>query len=223
LPPAQANDPESVRIEGDYPAAHSMDSAWFAVDQDGHIAYCETDEDGLLPHSAFILSWAYDEDVEARAEPLRQALTGGSLPREDEDDFWFDGKTLAGFGLFVYGSENNRAYLPWAYRRTFVPKQPLHVDQLPPAVRNALKGLTLSSVHFAEAKRIFPADHATCDGWGPVYLCSDGKTVRPIPGREEEYRTFCRDAGWPNKETAGLHFEGLDDEPPAKPRRKRKR
>lgn len=33
----------------DYPAGHSMDSAWFGVDKNGHVAMFETGEDGALP------------------------------------------------------------------------------------------------------------------------------------------------------------------------------
>ncbi|MCB9760728.1 MAG: hypothetical protein H6739_12875 [Alphaproteobacteria bacterium] len=33
----------------DVPAAHSMDTEWFAVDQDGHVARFDTGEDGALP------------------------------------------------------------------------------------------------------------------------------------------------------------------------------
>ena len=35
--------------EGDYPAAHSTDSCWFAVDAEGHVAYADTGETGTLP------------------------------------------------------------------------------------------------------------------------------------------------------------------------------
>jgi hypothetical protein len=36
----------------DFPAAHSMDTAWFAVDLDGHVAVFETGEAGALPKGA---------------------------------------------------------------------------------------------------------------------------------------------------------------------------
>lgn len=37
----------------DYPAAHSMDSAWYALDKDGYIAQMDTSENGVLPRIAF--------------------------------------------------------------------------------------------------------------------------------------------------------------------------
>lgn len=36
----------------DFPAAHSMDTAWFAVDEDGNVARFETGEDGAVPAAA---------------------------------------------------------------------------------------------------------------------------------------------------------------------------
>ncbi len=36
----------------DFPAAHSMDSAWFAVDDDGRVARFDTGEEGAVPHVA---------------------------------------------------------------------------------------------------------------------------------------------------------------------------
>jgi hypothetical protein len=36
-------------MDMDYPAAHSMDSQWFAVDRDGHVALFETGESGSVP------------------------------------------------------------------------------------------------------------------------------------------------------------------------------
>jgi hypothetical protein len=52
----------------DYPAAHSMDSAWFAVDRDGRVAYFSTGEAGAMPEDAAD-SDALDEAL--RALPAR--------------------------------------------------------------------------------------------------------------------------------------------------------
>src|SRR6185295_8980906 len=37
----------------DYPAAHSMDTTWFAVDRDGHIAVFDSGEAGAVPRDAY--------------------------------------------------------------------------------------------------------------------------------------------------------------------------
>ena len=44
----------------DYPAAHSMDSCWFAVDKDGHVAFFETGESGAMPETGAAGDDAYD-------------------------------------------------------------------------------------------------------------------------------------------------------------------
>jgi hypothetical protein len=38
----------------DFPAAHSMDTGWFAVDRDGHVAFFESGEAGAVPTEAFL-------------------------------------------------------------------------------------------------------------------------------------------------------------------------
>jgi hypothetical protein len=37
----------------DYPAAHSMDTTWFAIDNDGNVAVFETGESGCVPEGAY--------------------------------------------------------------------------------------------------------------------------------------------------------------------------
>ena len=39
-------------MEPDYPAAHSMDTDWFAVDKDGHVAVFASGEAGAVPVAA---------------------------------------------------------------------------------------------------------------------------------------------------------------------------
>jgi TPR repeat protein len=38
-------------IENDYPAAHSMDTYWFAIDEAGEVAHMITGEEGPIPHN----------------------------------------------------------------------------------------------------------------------------------------------------------------------------
>src|SRR5512145_777999 len=39
----------------DFPAGHSMDSTWFAVDDDGEVGYFDTGEGGAMPLEGFPL------------------------------------------------------------------------------------------------------------------------------------------------------------------------
>jgi hypothetical protein len=81
-------------MDSDFPAAHSMDSCWFAVDRDGHVGYFRTGEAGAMPGSG--LSGDAAEDLvdrllaslpraEAVHDPRGHALPGqtpgfGDLP-----------------------------------------------------------------------------------------------------------------------------------------------
>ncbi len=58
----------------DFPAAHSMDTTWFAVDELGHVASFESYENGHVPERA------EDEDVLFDLWRLRHP--GG------DEDFW---------------------------------------------------------------------------------------------------------------------------------------
>ena len=54
----------------DFPAAHSMDSCWFAVDETGAVAAFDTGEGGSIPVSGFpmngqALEWGEDHLAEA--------------------------------------------------------------------------------------------------------------------------------------------------------------
>ena len=43
-------------MDMDFPAAHSMDTVWFAVDRDGHVACFDSSEDGTVPEAYFAAS-----------------------------------------------------------------------------------------------------------------------------------------------------------------------
>jgi len=47
--------------EKDYPAGHSTDSSWYAIDECGHVAACFTSESGALPENAVEIG-SYEEE-----------------------------------------------------------------------------------------------------------------------------------------------------------------
>jgi hypothetical protein len=70
-------------MDADFPAAHSMDTAWFAVDADGHIAFFDTGENGLVPQSA----WGPPTPPREVVNPFTggtMLVTGGTLDPEGE-------------------------------------------------------------------------------------------------------------------------------------------
>lgn len=66
--------------EGDFPAAHSMDSAWFAVDADGHVARFDTGENGAVPNTAAPGGGNFEVDFDAL---LLDALLAGIALRDE--------------------------------------------------------------------------------------------------------------------------------------------
>jgi hypothetical protein len=139
-----------------------------------------------------------------------------------------EGEELAAkLGVFFYDYDD-WAFDPIApYKRAAVPKTPLHVDQLPPTLRKRAKEARLAEVDFALREFVQPLELYPCVYWYEedrvAYLCSDGKTVRPIPAMEHRFADFCKQFRAENpKEAEKLIFEGLQEEP-KKPRRRRRK
>jgi hypothetical protein len=188
-------------MQVDFPAAHSMDTAWYAVDQEGHVAVFVTGSDGHVPRGA-----ATSED----APPL---------PPELRDDLF----------AFEYEEHFEYSFFAQPYTRTDVPARPLHIDQLPPQLREAYGRLRFDALRFAEAEHVQPLEFAACDAWGgeawPIYLSGDCTTVRPVPGREQEFQALCEEVkGHLPPELKNLRFEGLEEPKPKRraPRRRKK-
>lgn len=66
----------------DVPAAHSMDTTWFAVDDDGVVAIFESSEDGAVPHAAASGGGAGDPSFDTF--PLKAALFLRAGPLDDD-------------------------------------------------------------------------------------------------------------------------------------------
>lgn len=88
-----------------------------------------------------------------------------------------------GFFIFEYIDSFQPFYHP--YTRTWEPGEPLHVDQLPPAVRKRLKEATLADRTFAETPHIQPAEHWRCHSAQQDWQGLDG-SVHPFEYPEEE-------------------------------------
>ena len=251
-------------MEPDYPAAHSMDTTFFAVDRDGHVALFNTGEAGCVPENAcqnenilrtltgvlprceiiydpagyrlpgskrmagywspglgypvlmFLSSLdAVREDLAAGTAVTVRATTdnvvfwrelseerhealianghclGGSYlfdPEDDTEDEERIRPNPSAYGLFYYDhlTEN---WISGPYGRQRIPAQPVHVDQLPPTVRNEFKSFVFDKLRFTEAPHVQPMEHAPCHSWEGAWLDLSGKR-RPVPGREAEFADY---------------------------------
>jgi hypothetical protein len=198
----------------DFPAAHSMDTEWFAVDRDGHVALFSTGEAGSMPLAA-------GAGGEGAVDDMLRAL-GSKQTQEGLDyDEAAVGRELARLGLHVYQDASD--FFSGPYRRAHKPKKPLHVDQLPPELRDDVKAMRFDGLSFAEKKVLQPCQYTDGVAWSSAYVAEDGKTVRPIPGHEKEYRKEVAEMLEEDpEELERYRFEGLEEEKPKPPKRRHK-
>jgi hypothetical protein len=246
-------------MEPDYPAAHSMDAQWFAVDRDGHVGSFSSGEAGAVPvhgvigdNDVLLLDRIQNlpatgktiYDLRGRRElsrseepphvwtaahfhvllflsalePLREAIAAGraievpategkavvfrtltdeelkcyhALPEFQGSFYCFivdnEGeRSLARCGFYEYSHLTDN-WISGPYGRQTIPSQPLHIDQLPPALRDYLGRLRLENVRFADSPYIQPVEHTECESWESAYLDVSYRRIRPIPGKEDEY------------------------------------
>jgi hypothetical protein len=196
-------------MHADYPAAHSMDTDWFAVDRDGRVGYFSSGENGPVP-----VGQRSDADLEELVVNHLRAAAG--QPGLSDDD-WFlaqDEAYLTSLGIFVFTHPHASEWVE-PYARGPGAGRPVHVDQLPPHVRDQCRRVRFP-ISFAEVEGLQPCEFVECSHWGysAGYVCGDGKTLRAFPGHEEELRrlwaTYCRN---PWAQERGLRVEG-DEGPP---------
>jgi hypothetical protein len=214
-------------MEPDYPAAHSMDTFWYAVDKEGHVGVFFTGENGHLP--SVPAGPFQDTDLMEFVRQLRGGAPRGDDEEEDEDEE-FDWDAVVGEaaerGLFVYEYDEEELPVAAPYGIMAEPKAPLHADQLPPRLRKLCKQVRFDKVTFPGSEHVQPAEHVKCDFWSDeevAYLASDGKTIRPLPGKEKRFADFVAEFrnDFP-KEAKKFRFEGGEDRP-APPKRPRKK
>jgi hypothetical protein len=147
-----------------------MDTLWFAIDKNGHVAMLDSSEGGAVP-----MEWDHDEG--AAYDQLEQLAVklGGQAP----DDY--DPRLLAEkCGLFLYEGPGGNAE---PYDRAIVPKKPLAATSIP----ELAKQWPRFEGSFADHERLQPAEHwKEIVSWSASWVGTDG-TLRCVPGREDEY------------------------------------
>jgi hypothetical protein len=204
---------EGNAMEADFPAAHSMDSEWYAVDAHGHVAIFSTGENGHAPtlstidESALLTLWEFFHPGE-----------GDEIERVYEDPS--AAAREMGVFYYAYGHEFDPI---GTYGREDGPATPLHVDQLPPTLRERfLDSIEFHRLNFLDTPVVQPLEWEECVYWYEedrgAYLADDEKTVRPIPGMEGRFADFCEEFRRENpEEAATFHFEGPRKEDAGEP------
>jgi hypothetical protein len=188
----------------DYPAAHSMDTYWFAVDHRGQVAVFVSGEPGHVPEGA-------DNDI------FRDLYFLYLGDEEEYENDWEPEKWSEQMGLTFYIYSSDYGMLVRPYERTVRPDVPLHVGMLPHDLREQCREHQFEELAFDETEFIQPLDYFPCILYyeqDVAYLAADGVTVRPVPGKESEFADFVRQWREADPERAArLRFEGLG--PPA--------
>jgi hypothetical protein len=147
-----------MHARDDLPAAHSMDTSWFAVDAAGRVAIFDSGEDGAVPLAALSLGGASEPDPEATE------ICELFAPGDDAYDTAYEGGPFFHFCNGDYGDPGN-------YVRTdHVPAQPANVSTLPERLREKMLRLPVdftstATLHLADF--MADADAAT---WGDTTL-----------------------------------------------------
>ena len=208
-----------------------MDSTWFAVDEDGEVAYFDAGEGGAVPLGGFPLggeAGGHDEgameEIEllaaglwARAandERLREVLPDSfdqvrrSVSSTSEWDLV--DPLLRSVGIWTYWNDYGDAV---PYVRTGQVPRPLRVSDLDEDTQRRLRDARLP-LRFAACELIAPGEHISVATWGPVWFDTAGRP-HPADGREAEFAAIApqleamdADDHFPQRAEPGELFEG---------------
>ena len=104
---------------------------------------------------------------------------------------------VTALGLFRYGHSAEN-WAAGAYVLEAQPDSPVKAQDLPTSVRQC--AIRFDGA-FGSTPRLQPAELWASSAWSAGYLSLDGKTMRPFPGREQEYA----------EEVAQVKEQGFDD------------
>jgi hypothetical protein len=164
----------------DYPAAHSQDTTWFAVDERGQVAVFTSYENGHVPEHV--------KDAEGFFDLCR--LRFG-------EEWWriTSEERATRLGLFFYEYADGFSPISPYVRGREPAAPPMHVGQLPPGLREQARATPIP-LRFDQAAQVQPLEWYFCRFWyrgqRVAYLAADGQTVRPVPGEEEQFAEFVR-------------------------------
>ncbi|MGD9681602.1 MAG: hypothetical protein AB7W16_10495 [Candidatus Obscuribacterales bacterium] len=176
-------DGTSYNTPEDFPAAHSMDTAWFAVDKDGFVAFMDSSEPGAVPYL-----YGYDQDYKEEVVEAIAANCGLSLKRCEYDLIVPESAGLYNYSCdFDYPGEQTDeieamdATPPYKLRGR--PDKPVHISELPENLASYCKTIEFRDLSFKETEWIQPALKVPCFLWGDdeTSVIDDTGKVVPVP------------------------------------------
>lgn len=176
-----------------------MDSTWFAVDEDGHIAFFDTGEGGAMPEAGFPAApaggeldeyWILARALWSRAQTddrlramLPSSLRGVEKLVEKSGQWELIPVLLRSLGVFTYSCDEGSAV---AYARDGAVPHPMPVDRLDGETREKLRGAKLP-VRFADAPAVAPGEFVPVVSWDSIWFDTEGR-VHPASGAEGKFR-----------------------------------
>jgi hypothetical protein len=216
----------------DYPAAHSMDSTWFAVDADGEVALFDTGEGGSVPAAGFPMGGEMAGSKQHATLEEHELLAHALLARARSDerlrallpadpvelarivaasDIWdVRDALLRAAGIWTYSCE---ASIATPYVRAGTPARPLLLPELDAEIGRRF-GRGQLPVRFREAPAIAPGELVPVQAWGPIWIDLQGQ-LRPTADSSDRDVEAARAelAEWGDLgDFAATEGEALDDE-----------
>jgi hypothetical protein len=153
-----------------------METTWFAIDRDGHVAAFDSREAGGVPTAANLGEDYLAVEVVVMDVGMRE-------PAELPDDLDPEDRPgqLAWAGVYAYAHDFEIA---GPYHRTGAPTRALTADRLPAAT---VARMARFDGRFADQERLQPFEHWPSEAGSALWLASDEITVRCVPGREADF------------------------------------
>lgn len=180
-----------------------MDSTWFAVDEDGEVAFFDAGEGGAVPVDGFPMGgeaggyggnaleeaemlalalWARAESDARLKQLLPETLKALTTWVESTSEVELVGPLLRGVGVWTYLNDDPVA-VPYVREGT-VPK-PIKLADLDPRTRKLFRNAKLP-LRFASSELVAPGEHVTVAAWDPVWVDTEGRH-HPVEGMEDEF------------------------------------
>ncbi len=179
--------PRSLLAPSSLAAAHSMDTTWFAVDDDGHVAQFFTGENGGIPTAARASSDAAIEAAFGATQPrqpfVQEQEEGSRFDDYVDDDNEFDPRAS---GWYTFSHERDFRGSAQLYQRASRPLVATHITALPEIVRAECFAMT--GVRFEESPILQPLDRFAGIAWGdsPYFSLEHGDYRRWSEDRQSE-------------------------------------